>query len=164
MVRSSGLQSRTMRFIVARASRLPNLSSSLLGGQPPQRHMLMHFRPNGGKRIGECNDVLVFRAFMNLTKAGVVAVLLSPLGITTRGLDVPVRERTNPDICPGRRDCQCPDPSERLWVRESRPIRPSIGESISYFFPAHAGPGVRNMSQARTYGILRIDNWLRALR
>ena len=76
--------------------------------QPAQSHVLAHFLPDGGKRVREGNDMLVLRAFPHLAEARVIAVLLAAFRVPARGLDVAVSERANPDVGPGRRDCQGP--------------------------------------------------------
>jgi hypothetical protein len=67
-----------------------NCCQHFLPTQPAQSHVLTHFLPNGRKRIRECHNMLVFRAFPDLAKACVIAVLLPALGVPAGRLDVAV--------------------------------------------------------------------------
>ena len=109
--------------------------------------------------------MLVLGAFPHLAEARVIAVLLAALRVPARGLDVAVTPRANPDVGPGRRDCQSPDPFQHVRLGELRPVGPGVRESFSCLLAAYARTGIGNMSQARGFGgVLRIDNCLRAIR
>src|SRR5262245_48548237 len=94
-----------------------------------------------------------------------VAVLLAALRVTARGLDVAVSPRANPDVAPGRRDCQSPDPFLHVRLTELRPVGSGVRESFSRLPAPYARSGIGNISQARRFGgVLRIDNCLHAIR
>ena len=63
--------------------------------------MLAKLGADGRKSLGEFHHMFVFRALANFTKTRMVAVLLAALGIATRGLDVPIRRRADPNVSPG---------------------------------------------------------------
>jgi len=58
--------------------------------------------PDCRKSVGERNDMLILRAFPNLTKPRVIAVLLSSLGVSSGRLNMAVGKRADPDISPRR--------------------------------------------------------------
>jgi hypothetical protein len=75
---------------------------------------------------------------------------------------VAVGKRANPDVSPGRRDCQSPDPFQHLRLGELRPVGPSVCERFSCLLAPYARTGIRDISQARRFGgVLGINNYLR---
>jgi hypothetical protein len=127
--------------------------------------MLPHFLPNGRECIGKGNDVTVFRAFTYFSEARVITVLLAAFRVATRGLDMAVRIRANPDVLPCRWDGQRPDTPENFRLGESRPVGPSIRKTASSILPADARPGIGDIPQAHRLGsILRVDKDLCAIR
>src|SRR5262249_55774570 len=131
---------------------------NFLPWQSPQSHMLVHFLSDGGKSNREGDDVLVLGAFPHLAETRMVAVLLAALRVTARGLDVAVSPRANPDVAPGRRDCQSPDPFLHVRLTELRPVGSGVRESFSRLPAPYARSGIGNISQARRFGgVLRID-------
>ena len=72
-----------------------------LSREPGKGHVLANLRADGWKSLGELHHMFVFGALADLTKKPMVAILLAPLGIAARGLDVTVRRRADPDVGPG---------------------------------------------------------------
>jgi hypothetical protein len=95
----------------------------LLARQAAQRHMRRHPGANPRQGLGEVNEMLIFRAFADLAKGGVIAVLLAAARIAPGRLEMAAGVGRDPDIGPGRRDR-----SERMRasVSGSRRISPSV--------------------------------------
>jgi hypothetical protein len=70
------------------------------------------------------------------------------LGIPTGGLDVPIRERADPDISPGGRDGKRLDPPENVRLREPGAVGEGVGETFAGFSAADAGARIIDISQA----------------
>src|SRR6185437_11926347 len=97
-------------------------------------------RPQPGERVGEPEHVPELLGVALLPPEPVVEVLDPVLAVGARGLDVAERIRRDPDVRPGRRDPQRPDPVQRGGVRYLRPRRVEIAEAALAPDPADAGP------------------------
>jgi hypothetical protein len=58
--------------------------------------VLANLLPNRRESVGKVDDMLVFCAFTNFAETRMVAVLLSPLGISAGRLNMAVREWADP--------------------------------------------------------------------
>jgi hypothetical protein len=126
-----------------------------------ERHVLTDLFPYGGKSVSERNNVLVFRAFPDLTKPRVVAILFSSFGIPTGRLNVAIRIGADPNIGPSRRY------SERRYARQIinlgqlRPVSAAVVEAPPRFYPPDSRPGIRHVPQAHSLGrTLRVNDRL----
>src|SRR5207253_238900 len=99
--------------------------------KPGERHVLAYLRADGRKGLGECHDMPVFGALSYLAKIRMIAVLLAASGIPACGLDVPIRERTNPDVAPGRRDRKRLDAPEHVGLCQPGSVSTRVGEALS---------------------------------
>ena len=82
----------------------------------------------------------------------VVAVLLAPLGVAARRLDVAVGVRADPDVGIGRRDRQRADAGEGLRVPHRLAPGVAIGEARPALPTRQARHGVVDVAQARLLG------------
>src|SRR5262245_2082390 len=112
---------------------------NLLARKAAERHVLPNLRADTRKSLGKCDDVFVLRALAHLAESWMIAVLLSALGIPTSGLNVPVSKWADPDVGPGRRNCQRLDPSKNVRLRQLGSVGSGIGEALSRFSAADAG-------------------------
>jgi len=87
------------------------------------------------------------RFVANLLPAFVVAILFASTRVARRGLNVPVRNRTNPDVTVCGRDRERFDASELALVLDGFPVRIEIGEMPSAQLPRDAGPRVVDVAQ-----------------
>ena len=82
----------------------------------PLRRSLLHPLPQLGKRAREIDHRVELLPVAALAPAVVVAVLLASPRVHPGRLDVPQRVRADPDLLPGRRDGECPDPLDDVVV------------------------------------------------
>jgi len=122
-------------------------------GQAGTSHIALHAASDRRQRMGEVEDVLVFRGVADLEEIRMVAVLLAALRITARGLDVAVRVGADPDIGPGRRHGQPSDSCLRLPIADRATVRIAIGEALAARDAADAGFVVRDMGKPSAAGI-----------
>ena len=92
--------------------------------------MLAKLGADGRKSLGEFHHMFVFRALANFTKTRMVAVLLAALGIATRGLDVPIRRRADPNVSPGEWDGERLDAPKDVSFCHPGAIRTSVGKAL----------------------------------
>src|SRR4051794_11770662 len=101
-----------------------------------------------GQPAGEVEHAIELQLVPALTPDVVVAVLLSPGGVDAGRLDVPAWMRTDPDVLPGRRDCQRADALEDLSVADRNAVRIAVGESAPAARSPQARPGAVDASKA----------------
>ena len=113
----------------------------------------------GRQGLGEREHVLELGALADLTKPGVITILLAALGVAAGGLDVAVGLGADPHIRVGRRDRQGTDAVERALILDLPAARPDIDEPFSDLPAADPRPFVRHVGEAgRLGGIPRIDD------
>ena len=78
----------------------------------------------------------------------VVAVLLATLGITAGRLEVAGGIRADPDVGPGRRDRQRPEPGEDRPVADQLAIGAAIAEPAAAPLPGDARPSVGRVAES----------------
>jgi hypothetical protein len=66
-------------------------------GQARERHILLKTRPELGQDVAEGNHPVVLRHITHGAPAWMIPVLLASFGVASRGLQVPVWARTDPD-------------------------------------------------------------------
>ena len=111
----------------------------LLARHLRSRQVLVDSLADGRQCLGEGEEPLVLRRLAPAAVAGVVAVLLPAAVITTGRLKVAVRNGADPDVGPGRRDRELPDPRERLGVADRAAAAAAIGEASTRAPSADAG-------------------------
>jgi hypothetical protein len=90
--------------------------------------------------LTKINDPLEFLPVAPLTPRIVVAILASPGGICTHGLNVTVGPRADPDVLPGRGNDQCFDAVKHLSIDDPLAVGPSVGEATATAATADAVP------------------------
>lgn len=103
----------------------------LLARQTAKAEMFVDFAADLGKRLRELEHMLIFCAVAHFAEACVISVLLSAPGIATRGLDVTIGTRANPNIGIGRRDCELPDAREGLGIAHRFAVPVDIAEAFA---------------------------------
>src|SRR4029079_18362276 len=88
------------------------------------------------------DELQVFRRVARRAPAWVVAVLLAPAGIPSRGQDVTVRDGTDPHVRPGRWDDDGANPCETRRVGDARATRTAIAEALPRSKPADSQPQI----------------------
>ncbi|GAV37054.1 hypothetical protein ROTAS13_04747 [Roseomonas sp. TAS13] len=103
----------------------------LLPRQALARHVRRHPLPDLRQAGSELHHVPVFRRIPRFPPSGVVAVLLAAPLIPARGLEMPVRQRADPDVAIGGRNGQRTDAGEFRLVAQRMPVRIAIGEAAA---------------------------------
>jgi hypothetical protein len=93
--------------------------------------MLAYLFPNARESICKLDDMLVLGTFSDFTEAGMVAVLLSPLGISAGRLNMAVREWADPYAGPCGRNGEGLDASENVGLFQCSPVRSQVSESLA---------------------------------
>jgi hypothetical protein len=96
-------------------------------------------RSQPGQRAGEPEHVPELLGVALLPPELVVEVLEPALAVGARGLDVAERVRRDPDVGPGGRDPECPDPLQRRGVGDLRPGQVEVPEAVPGPDPGDAG-------------------------
>jgi hypothetical protein len=104
---------------------------NLLARQPTKAHVFGDPRPKSGQRLGEFDQVLVFRLLPRLAVVDVVAILLAPLGVAAGGLNVSIRGGADPDVVPCRRDDERTYALKHDGVRDPPAPRIKIDEAFT---------------------------------
>ena len=96
---------------------------------------------------GEVDEALELGVVAPGPPAVVVAVLLAALGVAAGGLEVAGGIRADPDVGPGRRDRQRPDPSQDRAVADQLAIGPAIAEPAAAPLPGDARARVGRVAE-----------------
>src|SRR4029079_1320550 len=107
-------------------------------GKATQRHMLTDLGADRRKCLGECYNMLVFRALAHLAETRMVSILLATFGIAAGCLDVTVRKGTDPHVRPRRRDGKRFDPAEDIRLCEPGAVRACVAEPFSRLSSCYA--------------------------
>ena len=102
-----------------------------VAGQAAVPQVVRGGRPQPGQRVGEPEHVPELLGVALLPPEPVVEVLEPALAVGARGLDVAERVRRDPDVRPGGRDPQRPDPVQRRGVGDLRAGRVEVAEPPS---------------------------------
>ena len=81
-------------------------------------------------RLAERHHPVVLGVVADFPPTRVIAVLLPPLRITARGLDMPPRRRADPDLGPGGRDRQTLDPCQDLGIADRLPVGSGVAKAL----------------------------------
>jgi hypothetical protein len=117
--------------------------------------MLLHFAANPGQVPSERQHMMILRAVANFPEARVIAVLLAPLRITARGLKVAKRVGTNPDVGPGWRHCESPDPLKSRLVGDLLSFGVLIAEALARALAPDAWALIAHICKPRMFGCIR---------
>jgi len=109
-------------------------------------------RPQPGQRVGEPEHVPELLGVALLPPEPVVEILEPALAIGACGLDMAGRVRRDPDVRPGGRDAQRPDPAQRRGVGDLRAGRVQVADAIGVPDPGDAGTVRVDAHQARDGG------------
>jgi hypothetical protein len=101
----------------------------------------------GGQGVGEREQPLVLDHLPELAPLGVVAILLAPLGVPPRRLDVPVLVLADPHVGPGGRNAQSLAALPHLGLHRPAVAR-HVAEPLAPADPPDAGLLVRDVAQA----------------
>lgn len=93
--------------------------------------MLANLLPNRRESVGKVDDMLVFCAFTNFAETRMVAVLLSPLGISAGRLNMAVREWADLYAGPCGGNGESLDASENVGLFQCRPVRSQVSEAFA---------------------------------
>src|SRR5262249_47041487 len=99
------------------------------------------------QRGGEREHLLVLRRVADRAPAGVVAVLLSPLGVAADRLDVTVGVEADPDERPRRRHREPADAGENLLIGDWAAVGKDVVEALAGAATANAGLMVAHVAQ-----------------
>ena len=105
-----------------------------------------------GQRPGEHQHFAVFRLVPDFPPSLMVAILLAPLLIPSRHLDMSKRVEADPYRGPGRRDHKGLDAPQRLDVLNQRPVGLAIVETAPGLMAGDPQPVVGGMVQAGQLG------------
>ena len=108
--------------------------------------------PDAGQRAGKIRDPLKLGLVADFAPARVIEVLLATAFIPPGGLQMPVVQRTNPDVDPRRRDGERLDALEGVPVVQEPPCDGAIAEALTAAFAADAGPLVGDVAQTYDLG------------
>ena len=111
--------------------------------------------PDAGHRAGKIGHPLVLGLVADFAPARVIEVLLATAFIPPGRLQMPMVQRTNPDIAPRRRDGEGPDTVESVPVAQEAAFYGAIAEALTAAFTAEARSLVRDVAQADDLGGLR---------
>src|SRR5271156_4222871 len=111
---------------------------NLLPRQAAQRHVLSHLRPDAGQRMGERDHVLVFATFADLAERRVIPILLAPLSVPPRGLDVTIGGPAYPHLSPRWRNDNRAYASQHLSVGDRGTVRMEIAKTATRLAPANS--------------------------
>jgi hypothetical protein len=100
-----------------------------LSREASKGHVLANLRADGRKSLGELHHMFHIWCFRGPLETLMVAILLASLGIATRRLDVTVRRRADPDVCPGG-DGERLDAPEDVHLGQPGTIRMGVGEAL----------------------------------
>jgi hypothetical protein len=110
-----------------------------VAGQAAVPQVLRGGRPQPGQRAGEPEHVPELLGVALLPPELMVEVLEPALAVGARGLDVAERIRRDPDVRPGGRDPQRPDPVQRRRVADLSAGLVQIPEAVPGPDPGDAG-------------------------
>src|SRR3954451_16368771 len=86
-----------------------------------------------------------------------ILILLAPLGIARRHLDMPVLVGTDPDVGPGGRDHQRTDALQRVLVADRLSVGTGVAEALAGAMPANTRLFVGGIAQPdRLGGLARL--------
>ena len=105
---------------------------------PPE--VLPHPAPDQRENGSEGDHPGELRLVPRLAVARMIAVLLSPPRIPSERLQMPGPRRADPNVAPGRRDHQRPDPRQSLFVSNRLAVRPEVAKRL----PASNAPDTRS--------------------
>ena len=114
------------------------------------------------QRLGEDQQLAVFRLVAHFAPARVIAVLLAAALVAAGRLQMAVRVEADPHIGPGRRDRQRANAPQRLDVAHQRAVR--AGGSRNRSFAAMAGDARRGIADIAQPRALRRDLRIQRLR
>lgn len=118
--------------------------------------MLVDRRADTRQGLAERQDVVEFGRVTGGAPVGVVTILLAPLGVERRRLDVAVLKRADPDIAIGRRDGQLTDPDNLGIVADTLTGRVVIDESLAETPAGITRPGIRDIAEPLFAGLLTV--------
>src|SRR5438132_5061173 len=87
------------------------------------------------QRLGEGEHAVVLDRVTDLAPTKVVAILLSPARVASCRLEMAARVGTDPDVRPGGRDGQTPDPADGLRVADPAAVAGRVGEPLPHPLP-----------------------------
>src|SRR5690348_5000746 len=138
-----------IRFVLARVLLVANAQRGLiqqahhrrqhlLAWQIRQRQIGRDPRADGRQRLRERDHAVVFRGVAHRTPVWVVAILLAPLRVLARRLQVPARVRADPHLRPRRRNAQRPNTLQRRAIPHRLPPRIHVAEAAPRPLPPDA--------------------------
>jgi hypothetical protein len=89
----------------------------------------------------------------------VVAILFATTRITCRGLNVTVRDRTDPHVAICRRNRECCDAPELALIFDGLTVRIEIGEVPASQLARYSGPGIVDVAKPGVPGGFEIE-WM----
>ena len=111
------------------------------------REILGEAAANGRQHARKIHQPVKLGLVANLPPAMMINVLLAVSLVAAARLQVAVRQRTNPDLLPGRWNHQRPDALKRLPVTHDPAIRAAIAESPANPLAADAGVVIMHVTQ-----------------
>src|SRR5258708_3112934 len=149
----------TERSVVARVllvadPRIRHLEQShdgrdhLLAGQAWLPKVTSDAPPDSWQGASEADHARKLVCIANRAPCRVVQRLLAAPSVAAGGLEVTPRPRGNPDILPGGRNDEIPDPLQGGVIRDPPAVRAEIGGTLSFAQPAAAGLLVARINQA----------------
>ncbi len=124
----------------------------LLARQPRLREVRLAALADERQRAGEGDHPVELGLVPRLVPGRVVAMLLPTARIAAGRLDVPVAEGGDPDIGPGGRDGQRPDPLQLVRIADRPPVEADIAEPAAGPAPPDPGPVVGAVAKTRLAG------------
>ena len=116
-------------------------------------------RPQVGQGAGESDHGVELLLVAPLPPPWVVEVLPTVPGIGSNRLEMAVRERTDPDVRPGRWDRELADPLQRVPVADSVAVRIDVAEGSSLPQSVQARPRAIGTTQPCASAALRARTW-----
>ena len=111
-------------------------------------HVALHPPPDPREPLSELHQPLELAPLLDRSKARVVAVDLPSPSVAAGRHQVDIRLGADPDVGPGRRDHERPDPAELTRVFDGAALRIAVGEAAPGPNPPDARPVVGAVAEA----------------
>ena len=124
---------------------------------PPQ--LFVAALPQRGQGAGEGQDSFVLGVVPDLAPARMVAVLLASSLVSPGCLDVAVRHGADPDVRPGGRDDERPDPGEHVGITDGLALAVQVAERLAPGLAGQARLMVADVAEPGLLGGGRAFGW-----